>query len=100
MSEVLQAGAITVQPLEVESQPVAVDVPALAARIGGSIDVTMTPQGIRFSGAEAATVAFKCWRVALAGGTWGIEGASGNPLMIAPGTRVMVHAGQPAAPAS
>ena len=93
VTQVLRSRSIRVLPVDVGTVPVAGDPLLLAQAVGSTTLVSLDGPWIRFRGSSAATIAFSCYRVALAGGTWGLEGDKGDPILIAPGTRVMVTRG-------
>jgi hypothetical protein len=94
VTRVLQSRSIRVLPLDVGTAPVPCDLPVLARTVGHTTIVSQEGPWIRFRGTSAATIAFACYRVAFAGDTWGLEGDQGHPILIAPGTRLMVTPGR------
>jgi hypothetical protein len=90
VTNVLQSRVLRVLPTEVGGEPVAPVVAALTEAVGDAVRVKATRRGVQFTGETPMTLAFGCFRIARAGGTWGLAGNLGEPVLIAPGTRVMV----------
>jgi hypothetical protein len=65
VSEVLQSDTVGVSPLDIGNDAVSVDIPALQARIGGSLSVGVSGRRgpIQFRGREPVSFAFKCYRI-------------------------------------